>query len=121
MIFKHIDLKNLNEIVENDLTALKHFADLSILTISDSLQKLDSAYSNKEFEKIHFFSHKLKTSINLLNINEIVSEIKFIEIIAKETTDIQLIKPSYEKVHFILSESIKELKAYLNSTEHNGK
>lgn len=120
MIFKHIDLKNLTEIVENELTTLKHFVNLSIITISDSLQKLDAAYSIKDFEKIHFFSHKLKTSINLLNINEIVNEIKFIEITANETTDIQLIKPSYEKVHFVLSESIKELKEYINSTEHNG-
>lgn len=119
MQFKHIDLKEINEISENNLTTIKYFLNLSLKTIFDCLQKLDEAFLNKDFENIYFFSHKLKSTVILLNIKDILNDIKYIETSSKASSQLSLLKPCYDKIHSVLEETIKEIETYIILIEND--
>jgi HPt (histidine-containing phosphotransfer) domain-containing protein len=76
--------------------------------VPKQLEEIKSALKKNDLINVSRLAHKLKPSIDLLNINSISKEIRTIEKLAKENNS--NFSNELEKVNTVLSEVISEIK-----------
>ncbi|HPD64642.1 MAG TPA: Hpt domain-containing protein [Bacteroidia bacterium] len=96
---KIYDLANLKSMIGDDETAIKEFVSLFIETSAETLEELNQAFQSKDFSQVGSLAHKLKSSIDLMGIESLKEEIRKIERIGKEMTDLELLPTLIEKLN----------------------
>jgi len=91
------NLDQLKEIDDNEDFILQVIT-IFLETVPCNTEAMVKACTEKDWEQVYFFAHKIKSNINLLNIGSIVDEIKFVEQSAKNSVNIEMIP---EKINFI--------------------
>jgi HPt (histidine-containing phosphotransfer) domain-containing protein len=75
-------------------------------TVPDSLQQLRQAAISKDWTNVRFISHKLKTSVGIIQIGSVLKNMSIIETSAKEGKEVDNILP-------LVNISIKEYQEIL--------
>ena len=70
----------------------------------------------KDYEKLSFYAHKLKTSIDHLSIESLTTEIREIEKYAKDKVNLDLLPALVQKLDKELQETMVEIKQDFNIT-----
>ncbi len=100
--------------IENMCNGNKEFinqmVDLFIEITPALIAQLHFGLLESDYKKIHFAAHKLKLSINMMEIKSIQSEIVSIEKIAKENGDLSTLNTLITHTNAILNTVILELK-----------
>lgn len=99
---KYYDLSSLKNMLDNDEEALKKMLAITLESSPTILSGLLESLKNNDIEKIGFFAHKLKSTIDILNIAELKTDIRTIEKSAKEQTALDQIPTLVEKTNQIL-------------------
>jgi PAS domain S-box-containing protein len=106
---KHFDLKKLKEISRGDDGFVIKMLDLFIKVTPEYIKQLDDFYATKNIEDINKLAHKMKPSIDNMDIASIRHEIRELENFSMEGSLVQL-RELIEKVTTVLKETIEQLK-----------
>lgn len=104
---------NLNEIrkfVGEDQNALKQMLEIFIENAPKTLSELNRSFNEKDSSKVNYYAHKLKNSIDLLNIEKLKLVIREIENKAKDEETSDGLKPMIDIVNEVLPEIIESIK-----------
>ncbi len=89
-----------------DLTMLKEMGDKEVITmlhkmfeelVPVSLDELKQNAIQQDWDKVRFISHKLKSSLGVIRIHEILEHMSQVEILAKERRDLETILPKVDQ------------------------
>lgn len=108
---KLYDLKQMEEIAAGNYDFLRALAQIYLDTIPSTSQEMVQATTAGEWDKTSKLAHKLKSTIDSLNIYTVVKDIRSIEIDAKNKVNIETIKKLVSKVDQVINEVALQLKA----------
>lgn len=84
-----LDLTYFNELAGDDIQFKIEMFEVALKSLSDSIVKLQEFIKQKDFDKIKFEVHKMKSGIRVFGAN-LISEISYAESIALEKNEIEL-------------------------------
>lgn len=87
-------LKEIDDAEEFILQVINIFLE----TVPANTAALVKACTEKNWEQVYFFAHKIKANVALLGIDSIIEEVRSVERSAKDLHDVDTIP---DKVHFI--------------------
>lgn len=108
---KLFDLEQMEEIAEGNREFLAEMAGIYLDTIPLTSTEMVEASKNGEWDKVSKLAHKLKSTIDSLNMHTIAADIRCIEIDAKNKVNTEIIKQLSLKVDRVIkyvSEQLKE-------------
>jgi primosomal protein N'' len=108
---KLYDISGLQEFVEDDEEQIIFLVSIFLEDVPQMLYDLNRAHRNGDLENVKFFSHKLKSSIDLFKINTLHAEIRSIEQYAKAGTNLEQLDPLIDKTNTVLNQVMDDLKA----------
>ena len=109
---KYIDL-NLNKLINmsrGDNSFLEKIICVFLEETPKSIELLNKHYNNKEYDRIRAVAHKMKPSIDLLDIELIKQDIRDLENYAESKTNIKKIQRLIEKITTICNTVVSQLK-----------
>ena len=107
---KLYDVLNLTSISNGDEEFVKSMIVLFLQNTPVQSKQLVTACSEKDWEQVYFLAHKMKASINLVNIADIKEEIKTIEINAKALQQLENLPSQIQYVDEVVSNTAKQMK-----------
>jgi HPt (histidine-containing phosphotransfer) domain-containing protein len=107
---KLYDISGLQEFVEDDEEQVIFLVSIFLEDVPQMLNDLNRAYRAGDMEKVKFFSHKLKSSIDLFKINTLHAVIRSIEQYAKAGTNLEQLETLLNKTNTVLTQVMDELK-----------
>lgn len=108
------NLQRLQEMGNNDTVFMRQVVVIFLQNITADAEELVKACNAKENKTIHFFAHKMKSSIDLMGIEKITQEIRNIEQAAKSNTDIEELDSKVNFVNNIILCVIREMREDFN-------
>lgn len=108
---KLYDFEEIRKFVGEDKAALKQMLGIFSDSTPKTLALLNSNFQNKDLDQTAYYAHKLKSSIDLLNIGDLKSEIRLIENLAKNKEETNKIQDLIEKVNQVIPEVLSKLEA----------
>ncbi|MEA3479701.1 MAG: Hpt domain-containing protein [Bacteroidota bacterium] len=96
------NLSGLMEFVEDDKEQIVFLVSIFLEDVPEMLKDLNQAHRSGDLEKMKFFSHKLKSSVDLFKVDTIHTEIRSIEQYAKSGISLVQIDPLIEKTNTVL-------------------
>ncbi len=106
---KLYDLTGISEIVGGDPNEINELNKMFLAEAPKSLSELNEFAENENWQKVSAMAHKLKSSIRLWNIEEIIDDIVGIELKAKDNSTYSEIPAHLEKVNLILNKALSQL------------
>ena len=102
-------IENILHLLDNDTNAVVKIISLALNDLPVMKANLNEAFRSGDLKNIHFYAHKLKSTINLFEIFSIKPEILYLE--KGKTILKSKIKAgkALTKINFVLNESINEL------------
>lgn len=79
-------------------------------TVPENANALVKACDEKNWEQVYFFAHKIKSNVNLLSIDTIIDEIKFVELSAKNGDNVEAIPGKISFINEILKKVCLQIK-----------
>ncbi len=104
------NLEGIRRFVGGDEKAVSDMVKVFLESIPDTLHRFNEVYQKQDYSGLAFYAHKIKASIDILNIEELKNDIRLIEHNAKGAKNLEEIPELKEKVNQILTEVIKELR-----------
>jgi len=104
------NLEGIRQFVGDDEDAMKEMVDIFLESVPESLQALNDGFADNDLEKVGHCAHKLKSSIDILNIRDLKTDIRELEKLAKEKKERGKIPPLLKKTNDILKGVLVELK-----------
>ena len=111
---KLYDVTSLNAVAGGDEAFVKSMIGLFLENIPSQSKELITACSEKNWERVYFISHKMKASIVLVNIVDIIQEIKTIEINAKTLQQLETLPALIQQVDEVVTATELQMKADYN-------
>ena len=108
---KLYNISGLQEFVEDDEEQVIFLVSIFLEDVPQMLNDLNRAHRKGDLENVKFFSHKLKSSIDLFKITSLHAEIRSIEQYAKAGTDLEQLDPLINKTNTVLKQVMEDLKA----------
>lgn len=105
------DLKQLEEIAEGNKDFLTALAKIYLDTIPAASTEMVEATKAGEWDKASKLAHKLKSTIDSLNMHLVVKDIRSIEIDAKNKVNTEVIKALALKVDKVIKKVAGQIKA----------
>jgi hypothetical protein len=84
--------------IDDDEDFIQQVISIFLETVPENTGALVKACNEEDWEQVYFYAHKIKSNVNLLSIDCIIDEIKFVEQSAKNSVNIEMIP---EKINFI--------------------
>ena len=103
-------LEKIKKISSGDKEFVAKMIDLFIQTASSSLEMMKTAYAEKDFKSLSAIAHRIKPSINDLEIIQITDEIKQVEFLSKENPNSKLIPEYLIKIEKVLNIVIDQMR-----------
>lgn len=96
------NLSHLINMIGDDQDSIKEFVALFIETSTVTLSELNEAFEQKNYSLMGSLAHKLKSSIDLMGIDSLKSEIRKIERIGKEMYGFEDLPELVKKLNEVL-------------------
>ena len=113
--YKHVNLDVLKEISEGSNDLMRDLIFLFVSQIPVFSEQLDYYYKNEDFVSLGKLAHKIKSSVAMMGISELSSDMKKLENLAQEKKDIHKYPEFIEKFKRISTEAVSELNDILQS------
>lgn len=108
--YHYIDLSYMQTVSGGDKSFEQMVTQQFIENIPNHLQKLTTAYENKDFQDVKLWAHDLKSSIAIMGLHPVLKEkLDILETASAESSDLQKI---LEEVQKVLSEAVSEAEAF---------
>jgi len=107
--FKHINLDYLNEMSDGSKDLVRDLINMFIKQVPVFSEQLDVCYKNGDYISLGKLAHKIKSSVAMMGIMELTSDMKTLEMIAKEGIDVEKYPVYISKFKVISSEAVNEL------------
>lgn len=111
---KKYKLDRIHAFIGDDEEMLKKMVAIFLKNSPELLSLIQENLKQKDYSKLEFHAHKLKTSIDHFSIESITSEIRQIEKYARERINIDQLPGLIQKLEIELQESIREIKKDFN-------
>jgi len=106
---KTYSYKVLKDFLDGDLEQIKDITETFIISTPDILNELKASLDSKNWDQLSKDAHKLKSSVKLYEISDVVEEILFIEKKATELKDFKLLEEKYKFISERLNKVIDQL------------
>ncbi|MGE0079257.1 MAG: Hpt domain-containing protein [Bacteroidales bacterium] len=113
--YKHVNLDVLKEISEGSSDLMRDLIFLFISQIPVFSEQLDFYYKNEDFTSLGKLAHKIKSSVAMMGISELSSDMKKLELLAQDKKDTQKYPEFIERFKRISTEAVSELNDILQS------
>ena len=110
-----LDLTYFNSLTEDDIDFKKEITTLGLQTIPSSLQNLKEAIDAKDFAKMKFEAHKLKSGVRVFGFN-IIEDLEYIELNALKE-NLEDLSPKIDNVLYRTNSGLISLYALLENLE----
>lgn len=107
--FKHINLDYLNEMSDGSQDLVRDLINMFIKQVPVFSEQLDVCYKNGDYVSLGKLAHKIKSSVAMMGIMELTSDMKTLEMIAKDGIDVEKYSVYISKFKEISSEAVNEL------------
>jgi len=107
---KLYDLSGLQDFVEDDQEQIIFLVSIFLEDVPLMLHDLNRAYRSGDLENVKFFSHKLKSSIDLFKVNTLHAEVRSIEEYAKAGTNLEQLEPLIDQTNSVLEKVMQGLR-----------
>lgn len=107
--YKHVNLDVLKEISEGSNDLMRDLIFLFISQIPVFSEQLDYYYKNEDFTSLGKLAHKIKSSVSMMGISELSSDMKKLEQLAQARKDTQKYPEYIERFKRISTEAVSEL------------
>ena len=107
---KLYDTQNLLDTHQGDTQFVKHIAGLFIHHMPAMSAELRKAFSNKDWQNVYFYAHKMKASIDLFGIKELAETIRAVEQQGKTGIPSDNLSEEVENVERIVRQCVEQLK-----------
>ena len=104
------DTKNLLDTHQGDAEFIKHIAGLFVQHMPVMLAELKKAFSNKDWQNMYFYAHKMKASIDLFAITGLTETIRAIEQQAKSGVPADNLPEQVGDVERIITECVGQMR-----------
>jgi len=109
------NLEKLYSIESKDDNFIKEVVILFVNTIPFISEELVKAANEKKWDQVYFLAHKVKATIDLLNIESLQKEIRFVEESAKSKIHLERISDNANFIDSIIKECVQEIKEDFDS------
>lgn len=107
--YKHVNLEVLMEISEGSNDLMRDLIFLFISQIPVFSEQLDYYYKNEDFISLGKLAHKIKSSVSMMGISELSSDMKKLEHLAQAKKDTHKYPEYIERFKRISTEAVSEL------------
>jgi HPt (histidine-containing phosphotransfer) domain-containing protein len=104
------NLSSLNSLSRGNLEFIKKMVSIFIEQTTDVIDKVSIAINENDFNEVSRLIHKINPSVETVGITSIISELKLLEKIAKETKDKEQITALFGVIKKVLEKAILQLK-----------
>ncbi|HEX8461712.1 MAG TPA: Hpt domain-containing protein [Segetibacter sp.] len=111
---KLYDFEQLEEIADGNMDFLISLAQIFLDTIPDNSAEMVKAARSQDWAQVSKLAHKLKSTIDSLNMTSISKEIRAIEIDAKNKVNTHLLPAVCEEVDAVIQEAAVQIKQEFN-------
>jgi signal transduction histidine kinase/DNA-binding response OmpR family regulator len=113
-----IELSFLKSISENNDQFFREFIQMFLTNTPKSIEEIENAVAEKDWEKIRMAAHKIKPSFNYVGLKEQNSQAAKIEELAKKQENMPVITDLILKIKAACVIAFSELEAEINTTTH---
>ena len=82
-------------------------------TVPPNTEAMVKACAQEDWDQVYFFAHKIKSNINLLSIDSIIEDVRFVEQSAKNRVNVEMIEEKVKFIEGVLERVKDEIKAHL--------
>jgi len=107
---KLYDTKNLLDTHQGDIEFIKHIAGLFIQHMPAMLAELKKAFADRDWQRLYFYAHKMKASIDLFAITGLTGTIRAVEQQAKTGAPVDNLGKLVGDVDRIITECVWQMK-----------
>lgn len=107
--FKHINMEYLDEISEGNQDLACDLIEMFIKQVPIFTEQLDSLYNKGDYVLLGKLAHKIKSSVSMMGISELASDMRNLEFIATQGKEIEKYPIYIEKFKSISGEAVNEL------------
>lgn len=101
-----VNLSFLKNFTENDKGQMQYFIQKFIDTIPNTVQQLDEAIAEENFEKIRKKAHNIKPQLEFVGILAAARKVEEVENFARERQNLEAIKNIFEEIKKLIDESV---------------
>jgi hypothetical protein len=106
---KLFDLSTLKEMLDDDNAALNMMLTKFVELTPKLLEDINKSFETRNYERVKKIAHEMKPSIDILNIEDLRSEIRLIEKDSADITKYAELKDLMTKLNNIYSQVLKEI------------
>lgn len=111
---KLYDLTLINQVAKGNIALQEKLCRTFITSASESLAELQTATTSGNIESIHKAAHKLKSTIEAMNVRDATTLVKLIEKSARLQVNTEAIPDMVQQTAGIIHDTITQLKNDLN-------
>ncbi len=104
------NLTNLEAVANGDKDFIKKMVTLFLQNTPAQSAELLKACTEENWQQVYFLAHKMKASINLVDIDLLKEEIKKVEANAKTRTELEMLHPAVEHIYKIIFNAAEQMK-----------
>lgn len=112
---KKYDLEHIKLFLGEDKQQLGNMINIFLSETPLMLADLNENFNQKNYDEVKFYAHKLKSSIDLFQINGLQTDIRILEKLASEQADIPGIKKYVLEISSTLEGVLMEIENELSS------
>jgi len=112
-----IDLSYLREMSGGNQSLILEMIDIFKDQVKEFAEDLETHYENKDFEQLGKLAHKAKSSISIMGLNELATDLKTLELLVKAGKDQDKYQQIIDKFKFETLEAVNELNEVTNNLE----
>jgi HPt (histidine-containing phosphotransfer) domain-containing protein len=107
---QRFNFEEIKKFTGDDQDALKQMLEIFLKTVPETLKQVNDNFQSRNHKQFSYFSHKLKSSIDLLSIKELKILIREMETCDKEDFQSERISSALQKVNASINELLPEIK-----------
>ena len=96
--------------IDDDEDFIQQVISIFLETVPENTGELVKACNEENWEQVYFYAHKIKSNVNLLSIDCILDEIKFVEQSAKNRINIEMIPAKVSMINETLHDVTNQIK-----------
>jgi HPt (histidine-containing phosphotransfer) domain-containing protein len=104
-----VDLSYLREMSGGNQSLVLEMIDIFKSQVKEFTEGLETHYENKEFEQLGRLAHKAKSSISIMGLNDLATDLKTLELLAKAGERQEKYLQIIDKFKFETLEAVTEL------------
>lgn len=110
----YYDLDQLRGLMDNDEAALRHMMGVFTESSPEILAEMNRHFEAADWASLANAAHKLKSSIDLFNINELRPSIREIESLAKAEAGTAALQPLIDRLNVVMNAVFEDMKKKLS-------